>query len=112
MDTNSTEGRAWFAENDTIGVLDVMDPFGTSTLSGLADDFGFPGNWMIRANMATDDCVLGDVNMDCVIDLLDVSAFVTELTSGSSTSCEADVNEDGVVDLLDVSPFVGLLSGG
>ena len=56
-------------------------------------------------------CLLGDVNQDGEVTLLDVSPFVTEISNGS-TLCAADVNEDGVVDLLDVGPFVDLLQGG
>ena len=55
--------------------------------------------------------LLGDINLDGVVDLLDVTPFVQLLTSGDF-QCEADVNQDGVVDLLDVTPFVDLLSGG
>ena len=54
--------------------------------------------------------MIGDVNMDGIIDLLDVAPFVGAITSGFV--CEADINEDGVVDLLDVGPFVGILTGG
>ena len=54
---------------------------------------------------------LGDVNLDGVVTLLDVSPFVALLTGGGF-QCEADVNEDGVVSLLDVNPFVQILTGG
>lgn len=54
--------------------------------------------------------LVGDVNCDGVIDLLDVSPFV-EAVSGGSFNSKADINMDGVVDLLDVGPFVALLSG-
>jgi hypothetical protein len=56
-------------------------------------------------------CLLGDVNGDGDVDLLDVQPFVSQLTNGVY-SCEADVNGDGEVDLLDVQPFVIILSGG
>ena len=56
------------------------------------------------------DALIGDVNCDGVIDLLDVAPFVDILTTGGF-SVKADINQDGVVDLLDVSPFVDLLTG-
>jgi hypothetical protein len=54
--------------------------------------------------------VLGDVNGDGVVSLLDVAPFVNAVTNGDFVP-EADINRDGVVSLLDVSPFVALLTG-
>lgn len=56
-------------------------------------------------------CLLGDVNLDRMISLLDVSPFVNFLTSGLYR-CEADINRDGMITLLDVAGFVNILSGG
>ena len=55
--------------------------------------------------------MLGDVNLDGAVDLLDVSPFIDAIINGE-LQCEADVNLDGAVDLLDVQPFVNLLAGG
>lgn len=55
--------------------------------------------------------ILGDVNMDGTVDLLDVNPFV-EILGDNEYQFEADVNQDGVVNLLDIDPFVSLLSGG
>lgn len=55
--------------------------------------------------------LLGDVNCDGVVDLLDVQPFVDLITSGDF-SVKADINQDGAVDLLDVAPFVELLVAG
>ena len=55
--------------------------------------------------------LLGDVNCDGAVDLLDVGPFVDLLTAGDF-SAKADINGDGAVDLLDVGPFVDLLAGG
>ena len=65
---------------------------------------GSPGIYML------DKFVLGDVNCDGVVDLLDVQPFVILVTSGEF-SAKADINGDGVVNLLDVQPFVELLTG-
>ncbi len=54
--------------------------------------------------------LLGDVNCDGSVDLLDVGPFVELLTTGGF-SPKADINSDGIVDLLDVTPFVDLLTG-
>ena len=55
--------------------------------------------------------ILGDVNQDGAVNLLDVNPFVGLLSSGGYLF-EADINGDGAVNLLDVDPFVALLSGG
>lgn len=65
----------------------------------------------VAGNMGADKVLLGDVNMDGSVDLLDVQPFV-ELVSTGGFLAEGDINEDGFVDLLDVQPFVQLLSGG
>lgn len=55
--------------------------------------------------------LLGDVNGDGVVNLLDVAPFIDAVSNGVYIP-EADINGDGVVNLLDVQPFVDLLSGG
>lgn len=55
--------------------------------------------------------LLGDVNLDGVVSLLDVAPFVNLITTGTFQA-EGDINQDGVVSLLDVAPFVALLTGG
>ena len=59
------------------------------------------------------DCpnvLLGDINGDGSVNLLDVDGFVA-LLSTSQFQPEADINGDGAVNLLDVSLFVALLAG-
>ena len=77
----------------------------------LMSDDGVPSvaNWLqIGSNVA--NTLLGDVNMDGVVNLLDVQPFV-KLISGALFQAEADVNQDGAVNLLDVEPFIAILSG-
>ena len=54
--------------------------------------------------------ILGDVNGDGAVNLLDVQPFIVVLTTGPFNPA-ADINMDGQVNLLDVGPFVALLSG-
>ena len=54
--------------------------------------------------------LLGDVNCDGEVNLLDVQPFV-DLLGANEFSSKADINEDGEVNLLDVAPFVMILSG-
>ena len=53
---------------------------------------------------------LGDANRDGKVDFLDISPFISILSSGDYFA-EADTNQDGVVDFLDISSFIRLLSG-
>ena len=54
--------------------------------------------------------LLGDLNGDGVVNLLDVAPFVNLITNGIFQE-QGDINQDGAVDLLDVAPFVALLTG-
>ncbi|MEM9411390.1 MAG: hypothetical protein AAGA30_09770, partial [Planctomycetota bacterium] len=65
----------------------------------------------IELVLTADECLLGDVNLDGLVDLLDVAPFVDILANGGFQK-EADTNEDGIVSLLDVGPFVDILTGG
>lgn len=55
--------------------------------------------------------LLGDVNLDGVVTLLDVGPFV-DLLSNGGFQLEADLNQDGLVTLLDVGPFVDAIANG
>ena len=79
---------------------------GTPTFIGDADEVLWGLTFIYPPNI-----LLGDVNIDGSVNLLDVAPFIELLTNGSFQG-EADINQDGVVDLLDVAPFVDLLSGG
>ena len=54
--------------------------------------------------------LLGDMNCDGQVDLLDVAPFVKFLSSGVYAP-QADINQDGAVNLLDIDPFVTFLGG-
>lgn len=55
--------------------------------------------------------LLGDVNRDGNVNLLDVEPFIAVVSDGTF-QLEADTNQDGTVNLLDVQPFIDLLGGG
>lgn len=58
--------------------------------------------------VVSDEILVGDVNHDGAVDLLDVATFIQILMDGQYVA-QADVNGDGRVDLQDVSQFVALL---
>ena len=131
---------AWFGEwndpnedinhglfvDDTLMVqagVTQIDGLVVETVNDNQDAFAMSsdGNWVIfEASLAggingafiiqLSSVILGDVNEDGQVDLLDVAPFV-ELLSGGGFLAEADINCDGSVDLLDVAPFIDLLSG-
>lgn len=66
-------------------------------------------NILLEAELG--DFLLGDVNCDGAVDLLDVAPFVEAITSGVFNA-KADIDMNGTVDLLDVAPFIDLLTDG
>ena len=51
------------------------------------------------------EVLLGDVNLDGMVTLLDVDPLIDRIMTGTYQA-EADCNEDGEVTLLDVAPFI------
>jgi hypothetical protein len=85
------------------GAGNFIGDLGFVNLTTFAGDQFFCYNYM--------PFLLGDVNCDGVVNLLDVAPFVALLTTGGY-SAKADINGDGLLNLLDVAGFVSLLSGG
>lgn len=67
---------------------------------------GNPSGFNVRF-LSVSASLLGDINCDGHIDLLDVAPFVEILFNGTNQA-KADMNCDGIVNLLDVQPFVAL----
>ena len=95
---------------------DLVTQVSANVLSGLivSDEPGellvqFDGNDTV-VTVDSSGVVLGDVNLDGMVNLLDVAPFV-ELISSGVFQAEADTNQDGMVNLLDVAPFIDLLAG-
>ena len=92
-----------------IGLIDDMSTFSMAEVrynAAAVATIAFNIDDITTAN----DVLLGDVNRDGFVNLLDVAPFV-DLISAGGFQIEADINQDGLVNLLDVSPFVVLLSG-
>ena len=58
-----------------------------------------------------DDCSLGDINCDGILNVLDIVIMVS-MVLDNQYSITADVNSDGFVDILDVVMMVNILVGG
>ena len=98
---------------------DAINYFSHYPMSVVTGDFNSDGRTDIATgsfgvaallNQGFCEFVLGDVNLDGEVNLLDVSPFVTLIVSGEY-QVEADINQDEAVNLLDIAPFVDLLSG-
>ena len=55
------------------------------------------------------DLLLGDANLDGLVNFMDISSFIGLLSGGGFLN-EADMNQDGFVNFLDISPFIVALS--
>jgi hypothetical protein len=99
--------------------FNVVGPLGSSVdIISTPGALGIVNNGMlidpilgIATIMVDKAFLLGDINCDGVVDLLDVAPFINLLTTGGY-SPKGDFNNDGAITLLDVQPFVILLAGG
>ena len=62
-----------------------------------------------RESGGSESLLLGDCNMDGVVDFFDIQSFIEAISSPTFVR-EADINLDGAVDFFDISPFIDLLS--
>ena len=53
--------------------------------------------------------LLGDCNLDGVVNFQDIQPFIDVLSSQSFLA-QADCNQDGMVNFLDIQPFIDILS--
>ena len=53
--------------------------------------------------------LLGDCNLDGVVDFFDINTFISILSSNNFFE-EADCNQDGMVNFFDISFFITILS--
>ena len=63
-----------------------------------------------RLQSAQVSVLLGDCNLDGVVDFSDIVSFIEVLQSGDFLN-QADCNQDDVVNFLDISSFIGILAG-
>lgn len=106
----------WFFESFLIS--DFVTPTDQMRIRFMASDLGdgsvveagVDGVEIALVQCDDDQILLGDVNQDGVINLLDVEPFV-QLLANAGFQFEADINGDGVVNLLDVAAFIDLLAG-
>ena len=82
-----------------------------SSLSLVQDLTGFLPDVDTQGLVTYAPAKLGDVNDDGHVNFLDISPFVSVLSTGDYDR-NADINRDTSVNFLDISGFITLLTGG
>jgi len=107
----------WPAEADGGGsTLELISPFLDNSAADnwvASEGFGSPGG--VNSNDACGE-VLGDINGDAAIDVLDVILMVgiIIILEDDYTICEqyaSDINLDGIIDILDIIGLVNIILG-
>ena len=96
----------------------TFDIITSNSVTGTFDNVIAPEGMNVQVNYSnsvvslelTSEILLGDVNLDGVVNFLDISPFIAVLANGQSQA-EADCDDSGVVDFLDITPFITILSG-
>ena len=79
--------------------------------SGLTGTDGSPALQALAGIVPLGGGILGDANMDGVVDFFDIQPFIDILTN-QEFLFQADINGDAIVDFFDIQPFIDILSGG
>ena len=90
----------------------IATPSDTSvqaTYSGAGSILDPPSPPVLSLSATPPGVLLGDVNLDGVVDFFDISPFIDRLSSGTFQA-EADIDGNGVVDFFDISPFIDILA--
>ena len=105
-DPNNNNLQDWNVEgsHDTV-VIDINNDGNLDLFVATCDDYH------MFVNTADPAFVLGDINNDGVVNLLDVAGFVDLLSGAGDFDPAADINGDDAVNLLDVDGFILLLGG-
>ena len=73
--------------------------------------FNFLGDPGVLSINPVDPVLLGDVNMDGVVDFFDIQPFI-DVLAAQTFQAEADIDGNMVVDFFDIQPFIDILAGG
>jgi hypothetical protein len=77
-----------------------------------SDGFNYIYDWyiydFIYQPQNCNECILGDINNDSILNVLDIVSMITLILDGEFDEC-GDVNSDGELNILDVVIFVNII---
>ena len=92
------------------GVLADGTPFDfdLNAINTLGEDFFDPES-TLTVTLGS-PVILGDVNLDGVVDFFDIAPFI-EVLSAAGFQAEADIDQNQAVNFFDIAPFIDILAG-
>jgi len=95
--------------------IDLDTIAGQSNSSTSDDSFLFNivlgrDQYFLVTSLVPSDVLLGDTNLDGVVNFLDIVPFIRLLSTGEFQA-EADIDQNGEVNFLDIVPFIRILAG-
>lgn len=109
--TDSTALRSTFINAAGANVFTEEERSRDNEINHAAETIGF---FAINPGLiigTTAEVLLGDVDLNGVVNFIDIPAFINRINSGQYQR-EADCNQDGVVNFLDIQFFIDILSAG
>ena len=110
FDSQSVGGLDWVLRVDSnqVAVLEAMIDDGRIVVAGANFSVEYNAIADVTYIQQTVTTVLGDCNLDGVVDFSDIPPFVVILPSGAFLE-QADCNQDTVVDFSDIGMFIAIL---
>ena len=111
VNTTTFDLLAFHATSGAFGGTDGPTPGSSST--GEANN-GVDISSIMITFASANDVLLGDTNLDGIVNFLDISPFISILVGGAGFDpqaiANADINQSGGVSFLDISPFIMILA--
>ena len=102
---NTVFGEGFVADSTSTQAGEYTLTFNGSTLTGNLT----PGSVDFYSFEIGSGGLVGDVNLDGIVNFFDISPFIAVL-SNNVFQFEADANGDGIVNFFDIQPFIDILA--
>ena len=116
IDLDTIAGQSNSSTSDDSFLFNIVLGPGTYYLEVSATDVDisdFPNSgdqYFLVTSLVPSDVLLGDTNLDGVVNFLDIVPFIRLLSTGEFQA-EADIDQNGEVNFLDIVPFIRILAG-